>query len=92
MATNYSNLQAVLYDKQSVKGSTFTHTCMKGGSYNLPPCDLDQFHKLYIKDLLNNKDLHITEKHREVSPVLIDTLILTLGLKNNKMNENIQMK
>jgi len=72
MASTYSNLQAFLYDKKSIKGSTFTHTCMKGGSYYLPPCDLDEFHNLYIKDLLNNKDLHITEKHREISPVLID--------------------
>jgi len=75
MATQtYPSLHNLLYEnrKRYVKGSAFTHTCMKGGTYYIQSEEMDQFYKLYTNDLLNNKDLHITEKHSDIAPVLID--------------------
>jgi hypothetical protein len=65
-------LGALLKDNKIVKGSAFTHTCMKGGAYYIKSEYMDQFHKLYTNTLLNNVDLHITEKHSDICPVLID--------------------
>ena len=43
-------LGALLKDNKIVKGSTFTHTCMKGGAYYIKSEDMDQFYKLYTND------------------------------------------
>jgi hypothetical protein len=75
MATQtFTSPNNLLYEnrKRFVKGSAFTHTCTKGGAYYIQSEYTDQFHKLYTNDLLNNKDLFITEKHSDISPVLID--------------------
>ena len=73
MATQtYPSLHNLLYNSKIIKGSAFTHTCMKGGAYYIKSEYIDQFHKLYTNELLNNTDLYITEKHSDIAPVLID--------------------
>lgn len=55
-------------------GQTHTHTSMHNpkGSYFIKQSDLDTFFDLYEEALFNGKDLHITEKHEEISPIIID--------------------
>lgn len=54
------------------KGSVFTHTSLKGGSYYIPADVEEDFLKLYAEAIENGEDLSLTEKHRDVSPILID--------------------
>ncbi len=56
------------------KGETFTHTSLQnpGGSFNISDAELGTFYELYKAALNQGHKLHITEKHVEVSPVLID--------------------
>jgi hypothetical protein len=54
------------------KGSVFTHTALKGGSYYIPSDAEDEFFKLYAEAVENGEDLSITEKHRDISPLLVD--------------------
>lgn len=60
-------------DKYEVlKGSDFTHTNMDPPRcYYIPGEMLDNFHSLYAK-ALRKGPLSITEKHRDICPVLID--------------------
>ena len=54
------------------KGSEFTHTSMQPpGCYYIPGEKLEQFYNIYSKTILKNS-LTITEKHRDISPILID--------------------
>lgn len=50
-----------------------THTSLVGGSYNIPDDHVKTFFDLY-KEVLKagTHALHITERHKETSPVLID--------------------
>lgn len=56
------------------KGCSFTHTSLHDPvmSMYIPSDDLDVFYDLYADALDAKKNLHLTEKHRHVSPVLID--------------------
>lgn len=54
------------------KGSPFTHTSLKGGSYYIPTNEMDKFMEIYKVALVNGEDLYLTEKHRDISPILID--------------------
>ena len=72
MAPTHSSLYSLLNSCKSLKGSALTHTSMKGGSYYIKSEDTDQFHKLYADELNNNKEMFITEKHTDISPVLLD--------------------
>lgn len=55
------------------KGSAFTHTALKGGCYYIPAdVEEEQFLPLYTVAIENGEDLSITEKHRDMSPLLID--------------------
>ena len=56
------------------KGSTYTHTTMgkKAGSYFLPDEHLNKFYELYNRELLNGKNIYLTEGHPEISPIVID--------------------
>ena len=56
------------------KGSNFTHTSIikPTGSFYIPAESLEQFYKLYEKAVDADEDLYLTEKHRDIGPVLID--------------------
>nr|QOI90416.1 hypothetical protein HWQ62_00280 [Pyramimonas orientalis virus] len=59
---------------KSVKESTFTHTSITepAGSFYLKYDDMLTFNDLYKEAMKNDCDLYLTEKHRDISPVLID--------------------
>lgn len=59
---------------KSIKDSTFTHTSITepAGSYYLRYDDTVKFTELYKACMVNGCDLYLTEKHRDISPVLID--------------------
>lgn len=59
---------------KSVKDSTFTHTSITepAGSYYIRNDDMEKFHELYKNAMTNDCGLFMTEKHRDISPVLID--------------------
>jgi len=59
---------------KSIKDSTFTHTSITdpAGSYYLRYDDMVKFNDLYKTGMKNGCDLYLTEKHRDISPVLID--------------------
>ena len=67
-------LLSFLQEYQVEKGSKFTHTSIykPSGSFYIPFEKLDTFYDLYEHCFNLNHDLHLTEKHAEVSPVLID--------------------
>lgn len=54
------------------KGSVFSHTSLKGGAYYIPADEEEDFLKVYTQAIVNGEELSITEKHRDISPVLID--------------------
>jgi P4 family phage/plasmid primase-like protien len=45
---------------------------MKGGKYFIPQEEMDEFYKLYVNVILDNKQLYLTEKPREIGPLRID--------------------
>ena len=59
---------------QVKKGSEFTHTSIikPTGSFYIPIERLDDFYRLYQKAVQYGEDLYLTEKHRDISPVVID--------------------
>lgn len=59
---------------KNIKDSTFTHTSITepAGSYYLRYDDTVKFTELYKACMANGCDLYLTEKHRDISPVLID--------------------
>ena len=63
-----------LLQYQVQKGSDFTHTSIvkPTGSFYIPSEKLDNFFEIYKKGVNANDDLYITEKHRDISPFLID--------------------
>lgn len=56
------------------RGADFTHTSLgkPTGSFYIPVDALNTFYTLYIDAYEAGQDLHITEKHRHISPLLID--------------------
>jgi P4 family phage/plasmid primase-like protien len=55
--------------------SAFTHTTIAGkhsASYYIPADANEDFQTLYTTALENGEDLNFTEKHRDISPMLID--------------------
>ena len=56
------------------KGHPFTHTSIgkPKGSYYVPVDDEVPFYEAYKEAYANDEAMHITEKHREISPILID--------------------
>lgn len=59
---------------QVEKGSEFTHTSIvkPTGSFYIPAEKIDEFTRLYERAVEFGEDLYLTEKHRDISPVLID--------------------
>ena len=56
------------------KGADFTHTSMGVPlqSYYIQSEDYDEFLKEYTKAIKNGEKIHITEKHKQISPILLD--------------------
>lgn len=56
------------------KGSALTHTTFgnTNASYYIPADKEDDFKELYLSALESGEELNFTEKHRDLSPVLID--------------------
>jgi P4 family phage/plasmid primase-like protien len=56
------------------KGCEFTHTSLgyPKGAFYISGDELENFMVNYENAFLNKEDLYLTEKHRELSPVLID--------------------
>lgn len=63
-----------LQQYQVEKGSQYTHTSFTNpaGSFYIPGERFDDFIKLYVSTLSSGAHLHLTEKHRDLSPFLID--------------------
>ena len=56
------------------KGSEFTHTSIikPSGAFYIPTDEMDSFYQNYERALNAGEDLYMTEKHRDISPFLID--------------------
>ncbi len=70
-----------------------THTCMKGGKYNIPWEEYDEFVRLYTIELMANRSIHLTERHLpDHSMVLIDLdFRFPLGIDSRQLtNEKIE--
>ncbi len=63
-----------LQDHRAEKGSAFTHTSIYHpvGSFYVPPEELPRFFELYKEAFTMGEDLYLTEKHREIGPVVVD--------------------
>lgn len=72
--TKKATLHTFLQDRKAEKGSAFTHTSIYHpiGSFYIAPEDTDAFFELYKESVLAGEDIYLTEKHREVGPVVID--------------------
>ena len=55
-------------------GQTYTHTSLyePKKAYFIKSNELDTFYQLYENEILNGKELHITEKREEIGPIVID--------------------
>lgn len=68
-------LAAFLQNHKASRGGAFTHTsiCNPCGSYYIPPTNTDKFMDLYKAAVVSgDTGLHLTEKHMDVGPVVID--------------------
>jgi P4 family phage/plasmid primase-like protien len=56
------------------KGKECSHTSIgrPTASYNIPSGDLSEFVGLYSRAVLDGYNIHLTERHREVGPVVVD--------------------
>ena len=68
------NFVKFLNNMKSIKESSFTHTSIMDppGSFYIQSEDMDTFFKLYKTALKNDCDLFLTEKHRDIAPILLD--------------------
>jgi hypothetical protein len=56
------------------KGAEFTHTSISkpSGSFYIPSDNIDEFYDMYSKAIDHGEDVYLTERHRPISPFLID--------------------
>lgn len=54
------------------KGDVYSHTSLGGGSYYFKPNEEQTFMELYARAVKSGIKVHITEKHRNISPILLD--------------------
>lgn len=71
-------------NKKSGKDMVYTHTMTHSpyGAYNIPEDKYVQFRKLYANAIIAGYKPHITEKHKEYGPIVID-----LDFLQSKENE-----
>jgi P4 family phage/plasmid primase-like protien len=68
-------LQDFLTTYRVEKGADFTHTSLgkPAGSFYIPVDALNTFYAVYIEALESGRqELHLTEKHRHIAPLLVD--------------------
>jgi phage/plasmid-associated DNA primase len=68
---NDNNIYKFLEERSVQNGHTHTSMCNPKGCYLIEDHDLDLFYEYYEKALFKG-ELHITEKHNEISPMIID--------------------
>ena len=75
----YHSLKDFLRKHKTIPEKNFTHTALGHppnsypGSYCIDDDELSLFHNLYNKDVFDgNGVVHLTERHKELSPILID--------------------
>lgn len=75
------------------KGSEHTHTSIvkPSGAFYIPAEEEEIFYRLYKSAMLCNDDLHLTEKHRDVSPVIID-LDFRFAISDDNIKRKINAK
>ena len=89
---SYTSLNHFLRCNKTIQ-KDFTHTSIPGknvypGSYCIKEEDRDIFYKLYNEHIFkNNNQAHLTEKHKDVSPILID-----LDFRHKPTNETRKYK
>jgi len=73
-STNKYDLFNFLDEHKIEKGKVHTHTSMgkPTGAFFIGNDKLDYFYELYEKALFNGHDLHITEKHEDFGPLIVD--------------------
>ena len=79
-----------LDERKVEKEQSHTHTSMfkPKGSYFINKKDLDTFYNLYDDALSKNIELHITERHEDISPIIIDIdFRYNLEVNDRKHNE-----
>ena len=83
---NIPDFNNYLKEFKTAKSSDFTHTSLgnPAGSYYIQAEDYDQFLSNYILSLENGGIHHLTEKHRLISPILID---FDFRFKNKKKRQ-----
>lgn len=71
---NKFDFNSYLKTFKTAKSSDFTHTSLGPpyGSYYIQAEDYETFLDNYIESLENGENHHLTEKHRMISPILID--------------------
>ena len=75
---------------KTVKTSTFTHTSIMNpiGSFYIPGVEEDTFLDIYNDALKKGEHLHFTEKHRDISPILIDLDFRYQNIEKNKKRQH----
>ncbi len=69
-----SGLVEYLKNFKVLKGDEFTHTSLgySAGSYYIPWEETEIFFKHYCEEQSKGNDVYLTEKHKNISPILID--------------------
>ena len=85
------NFVKFLNNMKSIKESSFTHTSIMDppGSFYIQSEDMDTFFNLYKTALKNDCDLFLTEKHRDIAPILLD-FDLRFDMDNNTRKYTIE--
>ena len=72
--TAYSSMQEFIIKHRVEKGCEFTHTSLgrPAGSFYVPSDEMDLFYEVYDAAFDKKEELHITEKHRHLGPLVVD--------------------
>lgn len=72
--TMYNSIQDFIVKHRVEKGCEFTHTSLGRpvGSFYVPSDELDTFYQVYVSSKKKGEELHITEKHRHLGPLVVD--------------------
>ena len=65
-------LNSLLHKCKVISGGEYTHTSLEGGSYYIGIENAHLFYELYAAEIAKGMKLSLTEKHRQLSPILID--------------------
>lgn len=91
---NKRKLIDFLSSMKSIKEATFTHTSITepAGSFYIKSEDIDNFYDVYKSAMKNGCNLYLTEKHRDISPVLLDFDLRFEGEVERKYSESMIKK